>query len=90
MNNVFVKQVQTNVKSENSLFKELIAEMYGCFKVVVFAIPNGRIGNFEKFKRIFSDCEETSYLYKVGVADSINSLKNESIKDCIPEEKVNW
>lgn len=73
-----------------SIFKELIAEMYGCFKVVVFAIPNGRIGNFEKFKRIFSDCEETSYLYKAGVADSINSLKNESIKDCIPEEKVNW
>lgn len=36
------------------IFKELLRTTHRCFNVVVFAIPKGRDGNYEKFKRVFN------------------------------------
>lgn len=38
-----------------SIFKEYLFSTHRCFEKVVFAIPNGRDGNLEKFKEIFAN-----------------------------------
>ena len=36
-----------------NIFKEYLTTTHKCFDTVVFAVPNGRDGNYEKFVKVF-------------------------------------
>ena len=43
-----------DAKEVASIFREYLTTTHKCFKRVIFAIPNGKDGNLEAFKKVFS------------------------------------